>query len=479
MLFNSLSYAAFLIIVFILYWFVAKKSSRAQNILILICSYVFYGLWDWRFLFLLGFSTALDYFTGIKIHESASNGRRKMWLIISVAINLGFLCFFKYFNFFVGSFGRLLHKFDFEPNIPLLNIILPVGISFYTFHGLSYVFDIYNKKITPTRSLVDYSVFVSFFPLLVAGPIERATHLLPQVSRPRIFDSQKATDGMRQILWGLFKKIVIADNCAVVVNDVFANPDAFSGTSLVIGAILFAFQVYGDFSGYTDIALGSARLLGFDLLRNFSYPYFSRDIAEFWRRWHISLTSWFKDYVYIPLGGNRGSKLKTVRNTIIVFLLSGVWHGANWTFVVWGLYHALLFMPLLLFNVKKTHAEPIAKGRFSPFDLIKILVTFGLVTIGWVIFRADTLGQAWLYFKDIINPKSVENILDKHPGAITTMIFIGILLIIEWFQKHHLHGLYFGGSRFSKPARFIIYSAIIICLFWFGGKPEEFIYFQF
>jgi D-alanyl-lipoteichoic acid acyltransferase DltB (MBOAT superfamily) len=354
-----------------------------------------------------------------------------------------------------------------------------VGISFYTFHGLSYVFDIYNKRIVPATNVIDYSLFVSFFPLLVAGPIERATHLLPQVSRPRIFDSQKASDGMRQILWGLFKKIVIADNCAVAVNELFANPDGFSGSSLVIGAILFAFQIYGDFSGYTDIALGSARLLGFDLLRNFSYPYFSRDIAEFWRRWHISLTSWFKDYVYIPLGGNRGSTLKTVRNTFIVFLLSGVWHGANWTFVVWGLYHALLFMPLLVLNVKKKHAEPITKGNFSPFDLLKILVTFSLVTIGWIIFRADNLGQAWIYLKDIVAPKAAENILDKQPGTVTTIIFIGILLIVEWLQKHHLHGLYFAPGRFPKLGRHLVYCIIIICLFWFGGKPEEFIYFQF
>jgi alginate O-acetyltransferase complex protein AlgI len=479
MLFNSISYAVFLIVVFFIYWFVANKSFRAQNAVLLISSYVFYGVWDWRFLFLLSFSTALDYFTGLRIHRSTSTRARRTWLLISVVINLGFLCFFKYFNFFIGSFSSLLHKFDLTPNVPLLSIILPVGISFYTFHGLSYVFDIYNKRISPTANVIDYSLFVSFFPLLVAGPIERATHLLPQVSRPRVFDAQKASDGMRQILWGLFKKIVIADNCAVAVNEIFANPQQYSGGSLAFGAALFAFQIYGDFSGYTDIALGSARLLGFDLLRNFSYPYFSRDIAEFWKRWHISLTSWFKDYVYIPLGGNRLGKIKTVINTFIVFLLSGVWHGANWTFIVWGLYHALLFMPLLLLNAKKKHAGPIAKGKFSFIDLFKILITFVLVTIGWIIFRADNLSQAWLYFTNMIHPQSSTSILDKQPAVSTTIFFIALLVIVEWFQRHQLHGLYIGQTRFPKLGRYIVYSAIIICLFWFGGKPAEFIYFQF
>jgi len=479
MLFNSFSYAVFLVLIFILYWFVAKRSFRLQNMILLAGSYVFYGLWDWRFLFLLGFSTALDYFTGLRIHAENRPGRRRSWLILTVAVNLGFLCFFKYFNFFIGSFSSLLQNFDLEPNVPLLNIILPVGISFYTFHGLSYVFDIYNGRIQPTKNFIDYSLFVSFFPLLVAGPIERATHLLPQVSRPRVFDAQKASDGLRQILWGLFKKMVIADNCALAVNELFANPEAYSGTSLIIGAVLFAFQIYGDFSGYTDIALGSARLLGFDLLRTFSYPYFSRDIAEFSRRWHISLTSWFKDYVYIPLGGNRGSKLKTVRNTLIVFLLSGIWHGANWTFIVWGLYHALLFMPLLLLNTKKVHAHPITKGNFSPFDLLKIIFTFILVTIGWIIFRADSLPRAWLYFRNMLVPQGKEDILVNQPVTFTALIFVVIMILIEWFQKHHLHGLYLDQLRLPKFARLLLYCVIILCLFWFGGKPEEFIYFQF
>lgn len=479
MIFNSLTYAGFLIIVFCLYWFVVKKWFRAQNAVLLVASYVFYGFWDWRFLFLLAFSTALDYFTGHKIFKAQTKGARKTWLTISVVVNLGFLAVFKYFNFFVNSAGDFLKYLNLEPNFPLLNVILPVGISFYTFHGLSYVFDIYNRRITPTSNIVDYSLFVSFFPLLVAGPIERATHLLPQVSRPRAFNSENASDGMRQILWGLFKKIVIADNCAILVNDTFANPDQYSSFGLVTGAIFFAFQIYCDFSGYTDIALGSARLFGFELLRNFNYPYFARDIAEFWRKWHISLTSWFKDYVYIPLGGNRGTKAKTIRNTVIVFLLSGLWHGANWTFVLWALFHAILFVPLVIMGAKRKHAEPIRKVIPHPMDLINIVITFSLVTIGWIIFRAESASQAWVYFRNIIRPKGVTDILANHPEAYPTMLFIVGLLIVEWIQRNRLHGLSFPSTGLPQIFRFALYTAIVVFIVWFAGKPAEFIYFQF
>jgi D-alanyl-lipoteichoic acid acyltransferase DltB (MBOAT superfamily) len=401
------------------------------------------------------------------------------WLAISVVVNLGFLAVFKYFDFFVTSAAGFLSYFNLEPNLPLLNIILPVGISFYTFHGLSYVFDIYNKRIEPTSNIIDYSLFVSFFPLLVAGPIERATHLLPQVSRPRRFDSEAASDGLRQILWGLFKKIVIADNCALLVNDAFANPDGYSSFSLIIGAVFFAFQIYCDFSGYTDIALGSARLLGFELLRNFNYPYFARDIAEFWRKWHISLTSWFKDYVYIPLGGNRGSKTKTIRNTIIVFLLSGLWHGANWTFVLWALFHAILFVPLVVMGSKRKHAQPIQKLIPHPMDLINMAITFLLVTIGWIIFRAESASQASIYFRNIFRPKSATDILASYPEAYATVGFVVVLLIVEWIQKNRIHGLNFASLRFPHLLRFVIYTVIIIFIVWFAGKPEQFIYFQF
>jgi D-alanyl-lipoteichoic acid acyltransferase DltB (MBOAT superfamily) len=479
MLFNSLAYGLFLVIVFFLYWFPAKNSLKAQNIILLVASYVFYGTWDWRFLFLLIFSTFLDYYTGAKIHQSKSKHHRKLWLATSIVINLGFLCFFKYYNFFTQSFADLLVHFDLKPNMPLLKVILPVGISFYTFHGLSYVFDIYNKKIEPTMNFVDYSLFVSFFPLLVAGPIERATHLLPQVKAPRRFDYNLATDGLRQILWGLFKKIVIADSCAVIVDDVFAHPEGYSSLSLATGAILFAFQIYGDFSGYSDIAIGSARLLGFDLLRNFNYPYFARDIADFWRRWHMSLTSWFRDYLYIPLGGSRGSKLKTVRNTIIVFLVSGLWHGANWTFIVWGAYHAALFLPLLLLNKKRMHVHGFSHGFRVLGDIGKIFTTFILVTIGWVVFRADSLSAAVKYFSNMISQHSARSVFDRHDTIVSTLIFILLLVFAEWWQKNKTHALNFMPGQISYTVRTLIYSAVIISILWYGAKPAAFIYFQF
>jgi D-alanyl-lipoteichoic acid acyltransferase DltB (MBOAT superfamily) len=366
MLFNSFEYLIFLPAVFLLYWMIKPEKYRWQNVILIIASYIFYGFWDYRFLFLLVFSTSLDYFTGLKIFEAKSIQYKKIWLLISIVINLGFLGFFKYYNFFIESFSDLLSNVGLQAHPWTLRIILPVGISFYTFHGLSYVLDIYHGKIKPTRNIIDYSLFVSFFPLLVAGPIERATHLLPQLQKPRRFKAHNATDGLKQMLWGFFKKIVIADNCAVIVNNVFENYASLPASALVVGAIFFSFQIYGDFSGYSDIASGSARLFGIELLRNFSYPYFSRDIAEFWRRWHISLTTWFRDYLYIPLGGSRGSRKQTVRNTFIIFLVSGFWHGANWTFIVWGLVHALLFLPLLLLGKNRRNMNDIAKNTPPP-----------------------------------------------------------------------------------------------------------------
>lgn len=363
MLFNSLNFAIFLPIVFVLYWFATKRNFRAQNVLLLVASYFFYASWDWRFMFILISSTLLDYFTGIKIHEAYNQRNKKFWLWLSISINLGILGIFKYYDFFAESFAEALSSLGLNANIHTLNLILPVGISFYTFHGLSYVIDLYKDKIRPERDFVNYSLFVSFFPLLVAGPIERATHLLPQIQKPRAFDYARAVDGMRQILWGFFKKIVIADNCAIYVNQIFASSEDHTGSTLLIAAVLFAFQIYGDFSGYSDIALGTARLFGIELLRNFSFPYFSRDIAEFWRRWHISLSNWFRDYLYIPLGGSRGGKWQAVRNTIIIFLVSGFWHGANWTFIAWGAFHALLFLPLLLLQKNRQNTNDVAAGR--------------------------------------------------------------------------------------------------------------------
>ncbi len=389
MLFNSIDFAFFLPIVFILYWFVTNKDLRLQNLLIVTASYVFYGWWDWRFLSLIFFSTIVDYTIGRKLKIEENKIKRKTLLWTSILVNLGFLGFFKYYNFFVDNFITAFSFFGQDIQANSLNIILPVGISFYTFQTLSYTIDVYKRKLEPTNDFIAFSAFVSFFPQLVAGPIERATHLLPQFYSKRTFDYSKAVDGMRQILWGLFKKIVIADNCAEFANQIFNNSADMNGSTLVLGALFFTFQIYGDFSGYSDIAIGTSRLFGFDLMRNFNFPYFSRDIAEFWRRWHISLSTWFRDYLYIPLGGSRGGTWMKVRNTFVIFIISGFWHGANWTFIVWGALNAIYFLPLLLTNNNRNNLETVAQGKLLPSikELSLMLLTFGLTVFAWIFFQ--------------------------------------------------------------------------------------------
>jgi alginate O-acetyltransferase complex protein AlgI len=477
MLFNSISFAVFLPIVFLLYWFATKGNFKRQNVLLLVASYFFYGCWDWRFLFLLIFSTLLDYYTGIKMSEATSQGKKRFWFWLSVGVNLGFLGIFKYYNFFAVSFSEALSHLGFQANFWTLQVILPVGISFYTFHGLSYVIDIYNDRIKPERNFIHYSVFVCFFPLLVAGPIERATHLLPQILRKREFEYEKAVDGLRQILWGLFKKIVIADNCATYANDIFNSYQIQSASTLLIGAIFFAFQIYGDFSGYSDIAIGTARLFGIELLRNFAYPYFSRDIAEFWRRWHISLTTWFRDYVYIPLGGSRGGRWVSVRNTFIIFLLSGFWHGANWTFIAWGAFHALLFLPLLLLQKNRKNTNLIAEGRLLPnlTEVVQMLTTFMFVVIGWIFFRAPSITAAFGYIGGLFD-KSIIRLPNVDLSKILPLILI--LLVVEWIQRGKKHGLEIHSIR-SHVFKFAIYFSFIVLIIVFGGKSDTFIYFQF
>ncbi len=478
MLFNSSEFAVFLIIVFALYW-IFRRNLTIQNVLLLVSSYVFYGWWDYRFLFLLIFSTFLDYYTGLKIFRAEGKPNKKRWLFISVFVNLGFLGMFKYYNFFAHSFTDLLSTMGFHPDVWLIeNIVLPVGISFYTFHGLSYVFDIYNGKIEPRTNFINYSVFVSFFPLLVAGPIERATHLLPQVEKPRTFDYARAVDGMRQMLWGFFKKIVIADNCAEVVNKIFGHSQQYPGIMLLMGALLFTFQIYGDFSGYSDIALGTARLFGFELLRNFAFPYFSRDIAEFWRRWHISLSSWFRDYLYYPLGGSRGSRAMRIRNTFIIFLVSGFWHGANWTFIVWGGLNAVYFLPLLLRDKNRDHIDIVAAGRVLPSvtDVVRIIVTFSITVFAWIFFRAANMHEAIAYISHMLSPS-----LFQRPQFIpyATFFFIGVLMVVEWLQREKKHGLQVEHIK-SLPLRWAAYIAVIIAILGFGLFEEsQFIYFQF
>lgn len=482
MLFNSIDFAIFLPIVFILYWFVTNRSLKAQNILLLVSSYFFYSCWDWRFLFLLMFSTFLDYFTGIMMHDAKNLKLKKFWFWLSICVNLGFLGVFKYYNFFVSSFAEGLSGFGVEANFTTLSIILPVGISFYTFHGLSYVIDIYKNRITPERNFVDYSVFVSFFPLLVAGPIERATHLLPQIQRPRIFNYTQAVDGLRQILWGLFKKVVIADNCAYYANMIFNNSDDYSGSTLVLGAIFFTFQIYGDFSGYSDIALGTARLFGIELLRNFAFPYFSRDIAEFWRRWHISLSTWFRDYLYIPLGGSKGGTWMKVRNTFIIFLVSGFWHGANWTFVAWGALNALYFMPLLLLNKNRENIEIVAQGKLLPSlrELVNMGFTFSLTVFAWIFFRAESISHALNYIAGIFS-SSIFSIPELPKSALITIILVITFLLIEWIGRNQKFAIENIGVYFRKPLRWTFYVILVLVTYVFGyfSDKVEFIYFQF
>lgn len=478
MLFNSIDYLLFLPVVFLLYWFVFNKSVTIQNVLLMAASYFFYACWDWRFLFLLAFSTILDYYSGIKIHEAASDKSKKIWLYISVTINLGFLGFFKYYNFFIESFAEFITLFGLTPHYSTLQIILPVGISFYTFHGLSYVFDIYNKRIKPTYNWIDYSLFVSFFPLLVAGPIERATHLLPQVEKPRNFNYLKAVDGLRQMLWGFFKKIVIADNCAELANQIFDNSASLNGSTLFLGAIYFTFQIYGDFSGYSDIALGTARLFGFELLKNFNYPYFSRDIAEFWRRWHISLSSWFKDYLYIPLGGSKGGNWSRIKNTFIIFVVSGFWHGANWTFIAWGALNALFIMPSILLKTNRNNLEVVAKGQLFPSlkDATSIAVTFILTVFAWIFFRAENLSHAYQFVKGIFI-RSFFSFPDFF--SIKVVLLILLFMVIEWLGREKKFAIQSFLSKSNSFIRWSFYFIILFLIFMFSGKEQAFIYFQF
>ena len=476
MVFNSFEFLIFLPIVFLLYWFVFKRNLKLQNLFIVAASYFFYGWWDWRFLVLIAFTSLCSWSSGLWIGQSRQDKRSKARAITAanIVINLVILGVFKYYDFFVQSFADLfLHG---QCDGLLLKVILPVGISFYTFQALSYSIDVYRGKIEPTKDIIAFFAYVSFFPQLVAGPIERATNLLPQFQQKREFDYNLAADGMRQMLWGFFKKMVVADNCAVFVNAVWSDIPAQTGSTLVVAAILFAFQIYGDFSGYSDIAIGCAKLFGIKLMRNFNIPYFSRDIAEFWRRWHISLTTWFRDYLYIPLGGSRVNKIKILRNTLVIFLVSGFWHGANWTFIAWGAYHALLFLPLILLGRNRKYTNLVAEERVLPSwkELGQILLTFILVVVGWIIFRAETIGQAGQFISAIFAQG-----LFQRPQIPFTAIYITMMLVVEWIQRKNEHGLQFT-HHITPWLRYpIYYSLIIMCLLCTPVQSEPFIYFQF
>ncbi len=508
MLFNSFEFAFFLPIVFLLYWFLTPSDANGpryslfhywhvseqtalniQNAFVLIASYVFYGWWDWRFLSLIAFTSLCSWGSGLLIGNATSRNKAKFWMITNIVLNLGILAIFKYYDFFVLEFGQL---FGISTDTLLLKIILPVGISFYTFQALSYSIDVYRRKIEPTKDIIAFFAFISFFPQLVAGPIERATNLLPQFLHKRSFSYDQATDGMRQILWGLFKKMVIADNCATYVDQVWATYDSQNGSTLLLAAILFTFQIYGDFSGYSDIAIGTAKLFGLKLMRNFNNPYFSRDIAEFWRRWHISLTSWFRDYVYIPLGGSRPEiplhvknperykKWIIVRNIFVIFLISGFWHGANWTFIAWGAYHALLFLPLILLGANRKYTNQVAADRLLPTwkESLQILGTFLLVALGWIIFRAESITQAWEYICAMCNSTLIAMPwIESAKAIIPIPIILLHLILFEWLLRDKEHGLAI--QSLPLPLRWVIYSYIGILIMALGAQPESFIYFQF
>ena len=476
MLFNSLEFLIFLPTVFLLYWFVFQKHLKVQNLLLLISSYVFYGWWDWRFLFLIFLSTIVDYFVGLKIHGSSDKKTKKSYLWISILFNLGLLGFFKYFKFFIDSWIDFLGAFGYEyQSTWTLKVILPVGISFYTFQTMSYSLDIYFKKLKPTKDFISFASFVSFFPQLVAGPIERASNLLPQILKNRVFKYEQGVQGLRLILWGMFKKVVIADSLGWRVDYVFNNYQSFDGGVLLLGLIYFSFQIYCDFSGYSDIAIGVSKLFGFELISNFKFPYFSRDIGEFWRRWHISLSSWFRNYLYIPLGGSKGGQWLSIRNIFIIFIVSGFWHGANWTFLMWGLIHAMLYIPLFLRGMNRQYTTTVvAENRWFPNikELLQIGITFFSTMVAWVFFRSENITNAFDYLFKMINEIGLP--FDNHGG----IIFVALLIVIEWFMRKDERNPI---NIKSKYARWLFYAFLNYLVFAYLQIIDlsQFIYFQF
>ena len=480
MLFNSIEFILFLPIVFLLYWFAFSTRSK-QNFLIVIASYFFYGWWDWRFLLLISITSFCSYVSGLLIHYYENNQfRRKIVCAANIFLNIGILSLFKYFNFFTDNVRLLFENIGYQLDFVTIDVILPVGISFYTFQALSYTIDVYRKKIRPTNDIIEFFAFISFFPQLVAGPIERATNLLPQFQKHRVFEYAKAVDGLRQMLWGFLKKVVIADNCAFIVNKYWDLYSDFSGISLVALAVLFSFQIYCDFSGYSDIAIGCARLFGINLMRNFAFPYFSRTIPEFWRRWHISLMTWFRDYVYFPIGGSRCSRWRTIRNIFIIWAISGLWHGANWTFVCWGVYHALLLVVYNMIGINTKYKHVVAYGKYMPNfqETLQIVFTFSLVVIGWIFFRADNMLQAF----DFIFIMFSTMFDSSHVGFEKSAIYMAIiLLLVEWLQRDKQHALQFStiiplNHRSVRWCVYIIVTVLIVC---FRGHSQTFIYFQF
>lgn len=481
MLFHTSTFLVFFLLVFALHWWVIRRTVRWQNVLLLAASYFFYGCWDWRFVALLVFSTLLDYYTGLRIAAAQEDNARKWWLRLSVLINVGLLGVFKYYDFFALSFAEAMATFGWKVDVVTLNLILPVGISFYTFHGLSYVLDVYNRRIEPERNLIDYSLFVSYFPLLVAGPIERATHLLPQLKKARVFKSEQATEGLRIFLWGLVKKVLIADNCAIIADAIYADPTAWNAPSLWLGVAMFTIQVYGDFSGYSDMAQGVSRIFGIELIRNFNYPYFSTSIAEYWRRWHLSLTGWFRDYIYFPLGGSRGSRWLQARNIFIIFLLSGFWHGANWNYVGWGVVNACFFIPGILRGKREVWYQKYLDGSFKGrvWEITLILFTFVQIMMSLVVFRNTSIGHMLIYFRNMFFGNTPEVAPATLIGLSKTLVLVLVFFVFEWRARHREHPLDRLHERVRRPFRWAIYYLILLLLAWFAGHQQQFIYFQF
>ena len=479
MVFNSVQFLLFLPIVFLLYWLVFKP-VKWQNALIVVASYVFYGWWDWRFLTLIAFTSLCTYASGVMIERYRNKG--KIISAANILINLAILGFFKYFNFFTESFADAMSSLGWHCDAPTLNIVLPVGISFYTFQALSYSIDVYRKKLDASHTLIDVMAFISFFPQLVAGPIERATKLLPQIQNPRHFDASNATSGMRQMLWGLFKKMIVADTCGMIVDRLWEDAASQTGFALMLGGVLFAFQIYADFSGYSDIAIGCARLFGIDLTTNFKVPYFSRSMREFWRRWHITLMNWFTEYVYFPLGGSRGSKGKTLLNTFILFALSGLWHGANWNYVVWGLYNAVLFVPLIVFNSGR-YRDTVASGRMLPSlkEVGLILMTFVMTVLGMIIFRAPSMAELGVYLSTMFSASLLK--VGFGYEIKVALVYSVVMLIVEWIYREKRFALDFGDSPTGivrhSWVRWTIYVVLFVFTVLMSGLHSNFIYFQF
>ena len=469
-LFNSLEFLFFLPIVFALYWLCAGRANL-RNLVIVIASYAFYGWWDYRFLALLALSTASSYASGIAIERCKERKTAKWICAANVVFNLSILAFFKYFNFFGENFARIMDMLGWHTDWVMLDILLPVGISFYTFQAIGYTIDVYRRSTEASHNPITFAAFISFFPQLVAGPIERAGTMIHQFSGKVRF-SQKFYDGMRQMLWGFFKKMVIADNCAVFVDMVWDKYDVLNGSTMLLAAVFFTFQIYGDFSGYSDIAIGTGKLFGIDLSTNFKTPYFATNIGDFWRRWHISLMSWFRDYIYIPLGGSRVSKIITARNILLVFALSGLWHGANWTFVTWGIYHAILLIAYSLFISK------IKLPKSAITSVIGALLTFAAATIGWIIFRSADINEAWGIISKIFSASLFDYARTNKEHY---LVYIAIMLVVEWIYRKQEHALCIVGTGILKykAARWAVYYLIVVVIILLAGPNGTFIYFQF